>query len=138
MISFTVPGNPVAKGRARATMVAGRARMYTPSKTVSYEGKVALFASQAMNGLELLIGPVSLDLVLHMPIPASWSGKKTKQAIAGEIIPTVKPDCSNVLKAIEDAMNGIVYKDDSQISDVSIRRCYSASPKVVVYVGVLL
>lgn len=137
MISFSIPGAPVAKGRAKVTTIGGHARMYTPTKTLNYESKVALFASQAMKGLPLLAGPVSLDLVLHMPIPASWSTKKRNDAMAGGIIPTVKPDCSNVLKAVEDALNGIVYLDDKQISDIKIRRRYSDLPKVVVHVGEL-
>ena len=47
-ISFTVPGDPVAKARARATIVGGHARMYTPDKTSKYEARVAIFAKQAI------------------------------------------------------------------------------------------
>ena len=137
MIKFTVPGSPTAKGRPKIGRVAGHARMFTPEKTVRYESTVALFARQAMGDRSLFNGPVSLDLLLHMPIPASWSAKKRMQAANGEIIPTTKPDCSNVLKAVEDAMNGIVYLDDKQISDLSVRKRYSDKPGVNVTVWAL-
>ncbi|MEM5617407.1 RusA family crossover junction endodeoxyribonuclease [Pseudomonas aeruginosa] len=35
---FTVPGEPVGKGRPRIGRVAGHARMFTPAKTANYEG----------------------------------------------------------------------------------------------------
>ena len=50
MLTFEIPGDPVAKARPRASMVAGRARLYTPAKTEKYEARVALFAQQAMAG----------------------------------------------------------------------------------------
>ena len=50
MLTFEIPGDPVAKARPRAAMVAGRARLYTPAKTEKYEARVAVFAQQAMAG----------------------------------------------------------------------------------------
>jgi len=134
MIYFTVPGTPTAKGRPKIGRVAGHARMFTPDKTVKYESTVALFARQAMGDRNLFDGPVALDLVLHMPIPSSWSAKKKFAALKAEIIPETKPDCSNVLKAVEDAMNGIVYLDDKQISDLTVKKRYGERPGVDVVV----
>ena len=54
MLTFTVPGTPIGKGRARATIAGGHARMYTPEKTVSYEGLVANRAQVAMAGAPLI------------------------------------------------------------------------------------
>lgn len=36
-VSFEIPGDPVAKARPRAAVVAGRARLYTPAKTRELE-----------------------------------------------------------------------------------------------------
>lgn len=137
MISFFVPGPPTAKGRTKVGRVGGFVRMFTPEKTVKYESTVAMFAGQAMGDRNLFDGPVSLELVLYMGVPASWSAKKQGMALSGEIIPTTKPDASNVLKAVEDAMNGIVYLDDKQISDLSVKKRYSSHPGVGVTVGAL-
>lgn len=41
MIEFVVPGSPQGKGRPRIGRVAGHARMFTPPKTVAYEGSIA-------------------------------------------------------------------------------------------------
>ena len=137
MITFSIPGEPVAKGRAKVTTIGGHARMYTPAKTERYEAKVAMFARDAMGDRNLFDGPVALDLTLYMAVPASWSKKKRDLALSGALIPTTKPDCSNVLKSVEDGMNGIVYLDDKQIADLCVSKRCCERPSVMVTVGAL-
>lgn len=137
MIQFSVPGLPIAKGRAKVSTFGGHVRMITPDKTVRYESTVALFARQAMGDRSQFDCAVLLSLVLHMPVPLSWSKKKQAAALLGQVWPTSKPDCSNVLKAIEDAMNGIVYRDDSQIVVLSVRKVYGDHPRADVSVEAL-
>ena len=132
MISFTVPGPVIGKGRPRVTTIGGFARMYTPKKTASYEGLVAQVAQAAMAGAPLLDGPVRVELMIRCAVPASWSQKKQRMALAGELIPTTKPDADNVLKAICDGCNGVVWRDDVQASDGAWRKRYSQTPGVVV------
>jgi Holliday junction resolvase RusA-like endonuclease len=50
----------------------------------------------------------------------------------GKIRPAKKPDADNIMKAIADALNGIAYKDDSQIVNVTITKWYSDTPRVEV------
>ena len=52
-IVFTVPGEPQGKGRPRIGRVGQHARMFTPAKTVAYEGLVALAAQEAMQGRDI-------------------------------------------------------------------------------------
>lgn len=130
MIAFVVPGAPVGKGRPRATAIGGRARLYTPAKTVAYEGLVAMAAREAMAGRPLLEGAVALNVHVGCPIPASWSRRKQAQALAGEVMPTTKPDASNIVKAVEDGLNGVAWRDDVQIVDLQVRKRYSAVPCV--------
>ena len=99
--------------------------MFTPEKTARYENLVALAAQEVMQGRPPLAGAVELELTIETSPPVSWSKAKRVAALAGQIRPTVKPDCSNVLKGIEDAMNGIVYVDDAQIVQLSVRKIYS-------------
>lgn len=134
MIVFHVPGQPVGKGRPRIGRVAGHARMFTPEKTASYESTVKLFASQAMAGRPLLDGAVRVTLHIACQIPASWSQKKQASAAAGGVMPTTKPDVDNVEKAIFDAMNGIVWKDDVQVVSVVKDKRYGSAPGVSVRV----
>ena len=133
-IAFTVPGVPVGKGRARVATIAGRARMYTPAKTVSYEAVIAQEAKIAMLTDTLFLGPVDVTLEINVPIPATWSQKKRRAALYGEIRPSGKPDADNVIKAIFDGMNKIVWKDDAQVVYVAASKRYSLLPRVVVVV----
>ena len=62
-LSFTVPGEPQGKARARATVRNGQPRMYTPDKTVSYERTVGIMAREA--GVRPCEGPVTLSIAAH-------------------------------------------------------------------------
>lgn len=130
MITFKVDGVPVPKGRARYVRRGNHISTYTPEKTRTYETLIKDAARQAMGVSEPLETPVSLYLYIRVPIPASAT-KKRLQAIAdGSEKPTKKPDASNVLKSVEDGMNGVVYKDDSQIVNIHVTKVYSSEPGV--------
>ncbi|MDI2595004.1 RusA family crossover junction endodeoxyribonuclease [Pseudomonas sp. 681] len=129
-VSFVVPGEPQGKGRARIGKVGNFARMYTPAKTVAYEGLVALAAQDVMQGRELIDGPVLIELRIVHSVPQSKSKKWKAQALAGEIPCMKKPDTDNVLKAICDACNGVVFKDDVQATDGMFKRRWGETPGV--------
>lgn len=132
MIQFTIPGNPVGKGRPRVSRRGGHARLYTPEKTASYESRVAVAGHIAMGDCAVIEGAVSVVLAITVPIPASWSKKKQAQAMAGVLLPTTKPDIDNVEKAIFDGLNGVVWKDDVQVVEVTKRKRYGETPGVLV------
>ncbi len=123
-IEFTVPGEPVAKGRARAFIRCGKIGHYTPDKTATYESLVRLFASRAMGNKPLMTGAVKVVIRLGVALPAGWSQKKRFSAIADEILPTSKPDADNCAKGVLDAMNKIVFLDDKQVVDLVISKRY--------------
>ena len=82
-IVFIVPGQPQGKGRPRVGKIGGHARMFTPQKTVAYEGLISHAAQQAMQGRALIEGPVSVVVDMRCQVPASWSKTKQAQAING-------------------------------------------------------
>lgn len=135
MITFTIPGEPVAKGRPRATTVGGHARMYTPAKTAAYEQLVAVYASAAMKKAPLLEHPVRLHLGIYCKVPGTWSKKRRADALAGIERPAKKPDIDNIIKAVADGMNGIVWIDDSQIVELTCSKWYALEPYVSVNVA---
>lgn len=137
-IAFTVPGQPQGKGRPRISKIGQHARMFTPAKTVAYEGLIAHEAQLALRGAPLLDGPVDVNLHIECQVPASWSQKKQRLALAGEIFPTTKPDIDNVVKAIFDGCNGVLWRDDVQVVNVCIAKRYSATPCVRVEAWELL
>ncbi len=132
LIQLTVPGEPVAKGRAKAFYTGKFTRMYTPKKTVNYETLIAeMFAVNYPNFVPF-DGPVMFGLRMFMTIPATASKKKRAAMLAGEIRPTKKPDFSNVLKVVEDALNGRAFQDDKQIVDIlaCCGKWYSDRPRI--------
>ena len=133
VVSFTVPGQPVAKGRARISTFGSHVRSYTPEKTRRYENQVSAYAAEAMRNMPLMGGPVEVVVDAHMLVPKSWSLKKRLAAIAGQIKPTTKPDLDNIVKAL-DGMNGIVVVDDSQIVKLTATKQYAEIPQLIVSV----
>lgn len=131
---FTVPGPAVGKGRPRVGRVMGHARLFTPEKTVAYESTVRLFASQALGGRPPIAGPFQTNMHITMGVPASWSKKKRAAALAGQVLPTTKPDIDNVVKAVFDALNGVTWVDDVQCCSVCVAKRYGETPGVHVQV----
>jgi Holliday junction resolvase RusA-like endonuclease len=133
-LQFTVPGQPFGKERPRAAKKGKFITIYTPQKTVSYEGLIAHTAMVAMMGRKLIMGAVSVDLDIRVSIPASWSKKRQAAAARGEIAVTKKPDIDNVIKGIFDGMNGVVWLDDRQVIEASQKKRYAETPGVIVIV----
>lgn len=104
--------------------------MFTPEKTRSYEAAVQWAAKSAMAGRAALAGPCQLELSIVCSVPASWSKSKRAQALSGAIVPTKKPDIDNVVKAICDAFNSIIWLDDVQATDLLVRKRFGIEPHV--------
>ncbi len=133
MIRCTVPGAPQGKGRPRFATVRGRAMAYTPGKTVAYEGLIALAARDAMADAEPYAGPVAIDATAVFQIPASWSKRRKSEAQWH----TSKPDGDNIIKAVGDGLNGVAFRDDSQVASATIRKVYGETPGLHVTVTAL-
>ena len=126
--TVTIPGEPVSKGRPRMTK---RGHTYTPKRTVDYERMVqTLFHSEY--GSPKPEGPILLRLDLYFGIPKSRSKATRKRMQQGLERPCKRPDIDNCMKAVCDALNGIAYKDDSQIVAAVIQKFWSDKPRAVV------
>jgi Holliday junction resolvase RusA-like endonuclease len=134
VIEFVIPGPAVAKGRPRATSIAGKARMYTPARTAKYEAVVAAAARAEMGVREPLAVPISVYVQEIRAIPASWSKRDRQAAADGLRLPTSRPDADNVAKAVLDGMAGIVFVDDAAIVDLAVWKRYGTKPRVEVSV----
>ncbi len=137
MIRFTVPGTPQGKGRARFSTRGGFTRAFTPEKTVAYEGLIALAGQRAMEGRDLIAGPIYLTVTAFFPIPASWSKKRRIEATSRLCWHTSKPDADNIAKAAGDALNGVIWKDDSQVAFAKVLKHYAETPRLEVCVEAL-
>lgn len=132
-IEFTVEGPPIGKARPKAVRFGNQVRMYTPKKTSEYETDIAFAATQAMAGMETVETPVCVGVLAYYPIPASWSKKRQQAAVDGTEIPG-KPDLDNVIKAVLDALNGVVYLDDKQVVRLMGTKAYCRHPRIEVLV----
>jgi Holliday junction resolvase RusA-like endonuclease len=102
--------------------------MYDPPKSRDYKSYVRMMAAQAYKG-PLLEGALSLKVVVYRTPPSSWSKMKTALALSGKIRPTPKPDLTNTIKGIEDALNGLIWKDDAQVVDLVLGKWYADTPR---------
>lgn len=134
MIHITIPGAPRGKGRPRFAKRGNFVKTYTDAKTVSYENLVAYAGAEAMRGRPPIKGAVNVSMDVNVGIPASWSKKKKQAAIDGEIRPTTKPDLDNIIKAVMDALNDVVWQDDKQVVQLQVAKYYSEKPQVIMVV----
>jgi Holliday junction resolvase RusA-like endonuclease len=136
MIQFTVIGEPVAQGRPRFSTQGGTTRAYDPKKSSDFKQYVRLVASQYAPS-ELLEGELRLVVDVYRAIPKYISKSKTKleQAKSGALRPTSKPDVDNYVKGIKDALNKVIWKDDSQIVELNVRKWYSDKPRIEIEVS---
>ena len=128
--TFQVLGTPVGKGRPKFARRGNFVQAYTPAKTKTYEQQIADAARAAMGDKLQTSEPVQVNLNVFVPIPASWSKTKRELAQKGVVYPTTKPDIDNVAKAVFDAMNGIVFRDDKQIVNQLVTKRYSDNQRI--------
>ncbi len=124
-LEFSVPAKPVAKARPRFTFT-GRA--YTPKATADFERLVAACARCAMlaSGQSPAEGCLHASLEFYYEPPKSWRVSDKRQCEqAGRTPKTTKPDTDNLVKAVLDGMNGVVFKDDAQITRVTALKAWS-------------
>ena len=132
MIAFTIPGAPQGKARARTCR---NGHTYTPDNTVLYENLVKTeFLRQCGRGQRIRSDDtrraISMQITAVYPVPASYPKRDKAAALAGDLLPTKKPDADNVAKVIADALNGLAYDDDAQITDLLVLKRYGEDPEV--------
>ena len=131
MISIRMDGQPVGKGRPRFSRATGT--VYTPEKTARYEERLAWAAQSVMAGRPLLTGGLQVDIEAHMEIPKSKPKAWKAAALSGAARPTTKPDPDNIAKML-DALNKVVWVDDSQIVLLTVAKFYSERPGIQIMI----
>ena len=133
-IHFQVEGDPKGKGRPRFSRAGKFTRVYTDKQTLDYEAQIKFFAAEAMGSTDPLETPVSVFLYIRHAVPQSYSKKRTEACLSGLEQPCKKPDIDNIAKTYLDGMNGVIFKDDTQVIDLHVKKVYSAVPGVDVMV----
>lgn len=125
MITLELFGNPVPQARPRFARRGKFVSCYDNQSKLK-EGIKWQIKSQFRE--EPLTVPLALDLIFFMPIPQSLSGIKKRQMANGVVAHTKKPDLDNLQKFVLDCLNGLVFKDDAQISEIRAKKIYSNKP----------
>jgi Holliday junction resolvase RusA-like endonuclease len=104
------------KGKARPRVFGKHA--ITPEDTVTYENWVKICYQQ--QDRKYNDGPVKAVINVYHKIPKSFTKKRLKVIREGLDFPQKKPDVDNIAKIVLDSLNGIAYKDDSQVIELAI------------------
>jgi Holliday junction resolvase RusA-like endonuclease len=134
IVTYQVEGNPVGKQRPRFSRRGKFVSTYTPTKTRDYESVIKEAAQKAMGSNELLETPVTVAIYITIKTPSSYSKKRTEACLSGSERPTKKPDIDNIAKCFLDAMNQVVYLDDTQVLTLHVTKVYGTVGMVEVMV----
>jgi Holliday junction resolvase RusA-like endonuclease len=121
---FTIPLEPVAKGRPRHTK---GGHTYTPSKTRKAEQDLRYFLSKEWGNRPTLTGPLKLFARFTFQRPKSVSEQKRPYHC-------VRPDAENCLKLLQDAGSKLVWNDDCQFVIATVEKVYSETPSIYLHV----
>lgn len=124
-----VPGRPRPKERPRAAVgsKSGKAFMYTPATTLNTENMIREKATKWMEEHEMLTpheGPVHLSVLNLYAAPKTWW--EGREPMGG------KGDVDNLMKVAMDAMNRVLFKDDSQIIKATSEKRYFRQEGVLI------
>ena len=134
-IEFIIEGKVKPKQSFRYTRFGHK---YTPRDVKQYARDIQYsFCAKYPKWLPSMFfeKPLRAEIEVYKQMPKSFNKTKKQRAIAGEIRPLIKPDIDNCTKNIFDALNGIVYPDDKQIVELSIKKFYSETEFVKVNIA---
>lgn len=119
-LSFTVIGRPAPGGSKRAFVdKAGHARVTEDAKrNKPWRALIAAAAVEAMADRDLFAGPLALDVRFYVARPVGHFGSGRNREVvrpAAPAFPAVRPDVTKLLRALEDALTGLVWRDDAQV-----------------------
>lgn len=112
------------KGKQRPRFYRGHA--VTPKDTREYEELLATMWKVHKCGY---FGekPIKVSIRAYFLVPKSYTKKKKLMIALGNIFPIIKPDADNIAKIVLDGLNGVAYKDDSQVVGLHCIKRYTFS-----------
>lgn len=107
--------------------------MYDPEKVKKFKKELSQLARSQYKD-DPLDGMLEVDVWFYRPVQKSLSKKERTRRLSGAHRPTVKPDLDNYIKSTLDALNGILWIDDSHIVDLHAHKRYSDRPRIEITV----
>ena len=122
-----VYGEPIPKGSTRAFVVNGKAVTTNANKRTKDWQTLVSMAAQEKRPDKPIEGAVDIMLNFYLPRPKSVTKKKRP-------LPTVKPDIDKLIRCVLDALTGIYFTDDAQVTDIQAIKRYGDTPRVEIFV----
>ena len=135
MIEFKVEGRPVPQPRPRVYRTAtGKSKAVNSRQSINYKRIVKYAALSEMNKQRLTMTdrPLAMCLTFVFTPPKSYTKKKLEAVKSGELRYTKHKDLDNLAKSVMDALNNVVYKDDSQIVTLCANKEYGEEDCVLI------
>jgi len=130
-ITFWVPGVPAPGGSKRGIFnrKTGHVAIFenNPIGNRNWRAAVALAASEAMAGREIFSGALSLKIMFHLPRPKAHYNTKGILKKTAPCWHTSKPDITKLCRSTEDALTGVIWKDDALIASSNSYKIYAAN-----------
>lgn len=120
------------KGKARPRMNTYTGKAYTPIETKDYENLIKQYFKIKYPRYIEFEGRVAVTIMAYIKIPKNTTKKDIKKIEEGSLSPTKKPDIDNIVKIVLDALNKMAFKDDNQITRLSVEKIYSEEEKIYI------
>ncbi len=134
-LEFTVYGTPVSQGSMRAFIPKGWNRAIITSDNPKLKSWRQDLSKSAMLACKLAKGPFPVDRKIPVQV-VLWFFFRRPKSVKGEH-KTTKPDADKLMRSALDGMTGIVYFDDSQVSDAIVHKRFDANERVEITVETL-
>lgn len=125
MYYFEIPGKPLPLKRARK----GKCGFYDPNLYQKVDFITKIRSKYTFNKCDY---PIGVRFYFHIEMPQSWSKKKKLQYLSEPHCQ--KPDASNLIKFVEDALNNVLWTDDCLIAKITSEKIWAIEPKTIIEV----
>ena len=124
MIDILIPMEPKSQPRPRAANRGGFIHIYQPKTIAEWKGTVKMLVKEDLMKLGITGVPwpndaLRIEVYFGFTMPKSRWRKKLKRDAEFH---TKKPDLDNTLKSLKDALNGVMWLDDSHVGEVLMRK----------------
>lgn len=125
---------PLVPNPKQSVKIGKNGRFFQPKEITEYKNTLKTLAiSQLEVGFKPISTPVIIEYKFAFPFPKGTPKRVlTEYKESGNIYRAKRPDIDNLQKAINDALNGTVILDDSQIVGVTAYKFYSDTPRTEV------
>lgn len=136
MITFHLPiVPPKATSQSagkRIVIVRGRPVFFKNKKAQSAENDLTLLSAPYAPATPIA-GPICLEIEFVFP----WRKSEPKRRLAlGRVPHTSKPDCSNIVKMLEDCLTKLgFWKDDGQVADLRVIKAWGDNVGITVTIN---